>query len=52
MLPTRGASQTICEVCLGGSAEKAFSQTRVGNQDSRLGGGRAESWCGEMAVCQ
>lgn len=35
VLPTGGAGQTICEVCLGGSAEKAFPQTRVGNQDSR-----------------
>lgn len=50
--PSGGANQTICEVCLGGSAEKAFPQTRVGNQGSRQGGGRAKSWCGKMAVCQ
>lgn len=35
MLPTGGAGQTICEVCPGGSVEKAFPQTWVGNQDSR-----------------
>lgn len=52
VLPTGEAGQAICEVCLGGSTEKAFPQTRVGNQGSRQGGDRTESWCGKMAVCQ
>lgn len=52
VLPTGEAGQAICEVCLGGSTEKAFPQTRVGNQGSRQGGDNPESWCGKMAVCQ
>lgn len=40
VLPTGEAGQAICEVCLGGSTEKAFPQTRVGNQGSRQGGDR------------